>query len=68
MRTFKPVIQEDGTILAGGMKIATVEETQLVFDDRYLRRCQARGTPDVPVSLYDLVEVLIDHLEGLDNL
>ena len=66
-RTFKPIIQENGTILAGGMKIATVTETDLVFDDRFLRRRQARGTESVPVSLYDLVEALIDHIEGLDN-
>jgi len=67
MRTFKPRIREDGVIEAGGMRIGTVQGTDWVFDDRYRRRCEARGTRDVPVTLYDLVEALIDHLEGLDN-
>ena len=63
MRTFKPEISEDGTILAGGMKIGTVRETDWVFPDRYLRRCQARGTEDVPVSLSELVDALLDFYE-----
>ncbi len=66
-RTFKPKISEDGTILAGGMRIGEIRGVDWVFDDRYLDRCQARGTPDVPVTLYDLVEALIDHFDGLDN-
>ena len=66
-RTFKPTIKEDGSILAGGMKLGQVVETEWVFDDRFLRRCQARGTDNVSVTLYDIVELLLEHVEGLDR-
>ena len=66
-RTFKPIIQENGTILAGGMQIGEVRETLWVFEDPCFTRQNARGTPDVPVSLYELVGALLDHFEGLDR-
>ena len=60
-RTFKPTIRE-GQILAGGMRIAEVgSEGQLVFEDRYRRRCVARGTDDVQVDLMELLEALLHH-------
>ena len=68
MRTFKPKIAENGTILAGGMQIGEVRQGELwVFEDPCFTRQNARGTLDVPVPLYDLVEALLDHLDGLDN-
>ena len=60
-RTFKPVIQE-GLILAGGMRIAEVDdEGRVIFEDRYRRRCLARGTDDVPVDVLELLEALLAH-------
>jgi len=59
-RTFRPVIREN-RILAGGMTIAEVRDGQLVFEDRYLRRCAARGSPDVPVDVMELLEALLEH-------
>ncbi len=68
VRTFKPKIKENGTILAGGMEIGEVRGGELwVFKDLCFTRQNARGTEDVPVPLYDLVEALLDHLDGLDN-
>ena len=63
MRTFKPRIREDGVIEAGGMRIGEVRETELVFSDKCFTRQNARGTPEIPVSLYDLVEALLDYYE-----
>jgi hypothetical protein len=60
-RTFKPTIIER-QILAGGMRIAEVDdEGRVIFEDRYRRRCLARGTDDVPVYLLDLLEELLRH-------
>ena len=60
-RTFKPVIQEN-RILAGGMTIAQVDdEGRVIFEDRYRRRCLARGTDDVPVDVLELLEALLAH-------
>ena len=60
-RTFKPVILE-GQILAGGMRIAEVDdEGRVIFEDRYRRRCLARGTDDVPVDVLELLEALLAH-------
>jgi hypothetical protein len=61
MRTFKPKISEDGVILAGGMRIGEVRDTEWVFDDPCFTRQNARGTEDVPVSLHDLVQALLDY-------
>ena len=67
-RTFKPTIKQDGTILAGGVRLGEVRRGEVwVFEDPCFTRQNARGTPDVPVPLYDLVEALLDHLDGLDN-
>ena len=67
-RTFKPKIQENGTILAGGLRIGEVRRGEVwVFEDACFTRQNARGTADVPVPLYDLVEALLAHLDGLDN-
>ena len=63
VRTFKPVIQENGTILAGGMRIGELRQTELVFEDPCFTRQNARGTPEIPVSLYDFVEALLDFYE-----
>ena len=60
-RTFKPTIRE-GQILAGGMRIAEVGDGgQIVFEDRYRRRCLARGTDNVPVDLMEFLETLMHH-------
>jgi len=60
-RTFKPTIIEQ-RILAGGMTIAEVDdEGRVIFQDRYRRRCLARGTNDVPVDLVELLEALLYH-------
>jgi hypothetical protein len=60
-RTFKPTIIER-QILAGGMRIAEVDdEGRVIFEDRYRRRCLARGTDAVPVDLMDLLEELLRH-------
>lgn len=56
-KSFQPVIQEN-EIRAGGMKIAEIRDGCLVFEDRWRNRCVARGTPDVPVELWDLLEEL----------
>jgi hypothetical protein len=61
-RTFKPAIHE-GRILAGGLAIAEVTpDGRLVFDDGYRDRCRARGTPDVPVDVCELVECVLAFL------
>jgi len=59
-RTFKPTIIER-QILAGGMRICEVDdEGRVIFDDRFRRRCVARGTDDVPVDVLDLMNLLLD--------
>ena len=59
-RTFRPVIQEN-RILAGGMTLFGVsDDGRLIFDDRFKRRCIARGTDDVPVHVLDLMELLLE--------
>ncbi len=58
-RTFKPTIIER-QILAGGMRIAEVDdEGRVIFEDRYRRRCLARGTDDVPIDVLELLEALL---------
>ena len=60
-RTFKPTIIER-QILAGGMRICEVDDSgRVIFDDRFRRRCVARGTDDVPVYVIDLMELLLEH-------
>ena len=63
-RTFRPTIREN-QILAGGMRIAEVDdEGRVIFEDRYRRRCLARGSDDVPVDLVELLELLLQHYRG----
>jgi hypothetical protein len=55
-RTFPPTVTDDGVLRAGGCAIGPVEagpngEPLVVLPDRYRRRCQARGTSDVPINL-----------------
>ncbi len=57
-RTFAPTIR-DHILLAGGLKLAEIDGTHLIFEDRYLNRCQARGTPSVPVELSEIIEELL---------
>ena len=60
-RTFKPTLRER-QILAGGMRICEVDDSgRVIFDDRFRRRCVARGTDDVPVYVVDLMELLLEH-------
>jgi len=59
-KTFKPVLKEDGSILAGGMKVAQLRGRELVWEDDYHPRANARGTPDVPVDVQDLLDLLIE--------
>ena len=62
-RTFKPTIIER-QILAGGMRIAEVDDDgRVIFEDRYRRRCLARGTDDVPVDLLDLLEAILGYYQ-----
>ena len=66
-RTFKPAITEDGKVLAGGMKIAVLRGSCLVFEDDLYARVNRRDTPDVPVDLAELVDAVIERLRGLDK-
>ena len=59
-RTYRPTIRENA-LLAGGMRIAEVSNGRLIFEDRYQRRCHARGSDRVSISLYDFLDILIDH-------
>ena len=62
--TFRPVIREN-EILAGGVTIAQVDdEGRIIFVDRYERRCYARGSRVVPVSLVELLETIVAHYRG----
>lgn len=68
MAKFRPIVQEDGSVVAGGMRIAQVsDEGTLVFEDRWQQRRHARGTDDVPVDLTDLIDAVIVHLIALDR-
>lgn len=61
--TFKPTIQ-DSHLLAGGMRLAEVDDQgRLIFEDRYQRRCVARGTPSVAVDLCDLMATLLSYYQ-----
>lgn len=64
-RTFRPTIQEDGTVRAGGMALGQVDPHtgQLIRYDRYRRRCYERGTPDVRVDLVELMEAIVRFIE-----
>ena len=58
--TFQPVIREDGTVEAGGMRLFELDaDSRLVFPDRYKRRQAARGTPGVPVDPVELMEQIV---------
>ena len=53
--TFQPKADDDGLVRAGGLPLFRIDEQgHLRWADRYTRRCQARGTPDVPVDPVDL--------------
>ena len=57
-KAFPPTIQEN-RVLAGGVTLFQVDdEGRVIFEDRYRRRCIARGSDDVPVDLLELLEVL----------
>ena len=58
---YEPIIR-NGEVLAGGITIATVDdEGRIIFEDRYERRCVARGSNNVPVRLVDLMAVILEH-------
>lgn len=65
-RTFKTAVSDDGTVQAGGMRLFQVDPYtgRFVFDDRWERRCQARGTKDVPVEAIDLLEEVLAYLRA----
>ena len=57
-KAFPPTMQEN-RVLAGGVTLFQVDdEGRVIFEDRYRRRCIARGSDDVPVDLLELLEVL----------
>ena len=59
-RTFKPTIRER-QILAGGMRIAEVDdEGRVIFEDRYTPRSGHRGG-EIPIDLMELLETLLAH-------
>ena len=59
--SYRPVIR-DNQILAGGIRVARVDdEGRVIFEDRYQRRCAARGSQDVPIDLVELLDILADH-------
>jgi hypothetical protein len=62
--TFRPVLKEDGSILAGGMKLAELQGRTMVWEDSHLPRINARGTPDVTVDVEDLCELLLAYFRG----
>ena len=67
-RTFPPTIREDGRVLAGGLTLFEVTaDGRLAFEDRFRRRCQERGTPDVEVDLSDLLDQLLYHFALKDR-
>ena len=64
-RTFSPTIR-DGRVLAGGVTLFELADDRLVFEDRFRRRCLERGTPDVPVSISELLDELLRYYgEGM---
>ena len=68
MRTFRPIVTEDGKVLAGGVKIGELRGGSLVFEDGFHPRANRRGTPDVPVDLCELVGAVIERLRALDRI
>ena len=57
-KAFPPTLQEN-RVLAGGVTLFQVDdEGRVIFEDRYRRRCVARGSDNVPVDLLELLEVL----------
>jgi hypothetical protein len=61
-QTFRPTIKEN-TVLAGGMRLAEIDGQQLVFEDRWQRRCRQRGTNEVRVSLEELIDQLLQYYQ-----
>ena len=62
---FPPQIDERGTVRAGGVTLFELRQGgQLVVEDRWQRRCQERGTPDVPVDLVELLAEIIRYYQS----
>jgi len=60
---YLPIMRE-GEILAGGMRLFRVDdEGRVIFEDRYRRRCIARGSDDVTVYLTDLLDIITRHYQ-----
>ena len=58
-KAFPPTLQEN-RILAGGVTLFQVDdEGRVIFEDRYRRRCIARGSDAVPVDLLELLETVL---------
>ena len=64
-RTFPPQIDEQGRVRAGGVTLFELrQEGQLVIEDRWQRRCQERGTSDVPVDLVELMREILRYYQS----
>ena len=60
-KSYPPTLQEN-RILAGGVTLFQVDdEGRVIFEDRYRRRCVARGSDSVPVDLVELLELVLDY-------
>ena len=60
-KAFPPTLQEN-RVLAGGVTLFQVDdEGRVIFEDRYRRRCVARGSDNVPVDLVELLELVLDY-------
>ena len=60
-KAFPPKLQ-DNRVLAGGVTLFQVDdEGRVIFEDRYRRRCVARGSDNVPVDLVELLELVLDY-------
>jgi len=58
---FQPTLREN-RVLAGGLTLFELDDQgRLIFEDRYRNRCAGRGTPDVPVSLMALLDLILAH-------
>ena len=64
-KTFPPQIDDRGMVRAGGVTLFELRQAgQLVVPDRWERRCQERGTNDVPVDLVELFAEIIRYYQG----
>ena len=58
-KAFPPTLHEN-RVLAGGVTLFQVDdEGRVIFEDRYRRRCVARGSDNVPVDLVELLELVL---------